>query len=601
MYRAIALRTPGIADLDFSKVGQSWSTDYRFAFSYHADDEPYHIRLEAEIKESDVDWDATIIAHLDEEFRHEHELVVKKGAKIKLVSYAEIEGDRYRVPKPYKPVKVNKMVTASEQDLAPGLGELRIEESNTMYFAYLGDTNVATASLSDDGTYLVSMHVEPKYRRRGIATALYTFIEQHIGHALRPSPSHQTEDAKKFWESRAKRASKNDGLASYTFEQFLQDTGGVAGLVDDVERGNWDYFEGLVAEDGGTRESQATGYFTSLFNSLKTGYLAVTFPHKVYRMVAIDSIDHLRTEAIGIYWAWNEEHAQVYWRRQGENPVDTLLEATITSDDVDWYSTIKANLDVSTGEVENEATLKEHRPLTIERYAVRNGNGAWEWTSLSVKGKTAAAIPTTVYHGTDADFDEIKPGPEGLIWFSTDRNFATAWGKRIIAAKISMSRPYVYEDGGLHMSELDDPKVVKRLAKKYDGIVVKNPSNPKLPTNYAVFSPSQVQVEDNGKTAAAYPLASRDEWYANCNYKDGGGRMVQMSPDAFLAAVRPLKMDDTSRENIDDLKQHIQGGGTLDPLTIYADGKEDGRHRAYAAKELGIKSVPVLDFRQPGA
>lgn len=34
----------------------------------------------------------------------------------------------------------------------------------------------------------------------------------------------------------------------------------------------------------------------------------------------------------------------------------------------------------------------------------------------------------------------------------------------------------------------------------------------------------------------------------------------------------------------------------VDPLALYASGKEDGRHRAVAAKELGIKKVPVLTW-----
>jgi hypothetical protein len=73
--------------------------------------------------------------------------------------------------------------------------------------------------------------------------------------------------------------------------------------------------------------------------------------------------------------------------------------------------------------------------------------------------------------------------------------------------------------------------------------------------------------------------------------------MTTMTPDEFLAQARPLKMDAESRENIDLLKEHIQSGKTLDPLMFDAKGKEDGRHRAIAAKELGIKEVPVLDFR----
>lgn len=93
-----------------------------------------------------------------------------------------------------------------------------------------------------------------------------------------------------------------------------------------------------------------------------------------------------------------------------------------------------------------------------------------------------------------------------------------------------------------------------------------------------------------------YPLAPIDEWYGHCNFRSHGGTMITMTPDEYLKKVRPLSIDETSRDNIDDLKQHIMSGRTLDPLIIYADGKEDGRHRAYAAKELGIKKVPVIIF-----
>lgn len=94
-----------------------------------------------------------------------------------------------------------------------------------------------------------------------------------------------------------------------------------------------------------------------------------------------------------------------------------------------------------------------------------------------------------------------------------------------------------------------------------------------------------------------YPLENDNSWYGNCNYKEHNGRMVMMTPDEFLFQVKPLIIDDISRENIDDLKQHILTNKKLDPLVIYANGKEDGRHRAYAAKELGIKKVPVIIFK----
>ncbi|HLY80305.1 MAG TPA: hypothetical protein VKQ70_13070 [Caulobacteraceae bacterium] len=93
-----------------------------------------------------------------------------------------------------------------------------------------------------------------------------------------------------------------------------------------------------------------------------------------------------------------------------------------------------------------------------------------------------------------------------------------------------------------------------------------------------------------------YPMAPRDQWYGNANYAQTGGKLTSMTPDQFLGQVRPLEIDEASRDNIDDLKNHIQSGRTLDPLSIDENGKEDGRHRAHAARELGIKRVPVLTW-----
>ena len=99
--------------------------------------------------------------------------------------------------------------------------------------------------------------------------------------------------------------------------------------------------------------------------------------------------------------------------------------------------------------------------------------------------------------------------------------------------------------------------------------------------------------------AMEYPIAPIDEWYGEANYQQTGGKMKNMSPDEFLSSVRPLDIDEGSRDNIDDLKNHMMSGRTLDPLNIFASGKEDGRHRAVAAKELGIQKVPVIIFGGP--
>jgi hypothetical protein len=90
------------------------------------------------------------------------------------------------------------------------------------------------------------------------------------------------------------------------------------------------------------------------------------------------------------------------------------------------------------------------------------------------------------------------------------------------------------------------------------------------------------------KNAAEYPLAP-----AGTRYEEFGGELTYMTPDEYLSRVRPLTLDEESLDNIAALKSHVQSGGQLDPLHIYKSGVEDGRHRAYMAKELGIEKIPV--------
>ena len=58
-------------------------------------------------------------------------------------------------------------------------------------------------------------------------------------------------------------------------------------------------------------------------------------------------------------------------------------------------------------------------------------------------------------------------------------------------------------------------------------------------------------------SARAYPMERRDSWYSDSDYEARGGKIVMMSPAAFLSRTRPLKIDEASRDNIDDLKRLI--------------------------------------------
>lgn len=114
----------------------------------------------------------------------------------------------------------------------------------------------------------------------------------------------------------------------------------------------------------------------------------------------------------------------------------------------------------------------------------------------------------------------------------------------------------------------------------------------------AAVSESPPPVAGEGK-APQYPLAERSEWYTAKRFAESGGRMTTMTPDEFLARDNPLVITEDARSNIDALKRHIEKGERLDPAILLKDGTTDGRHRAIAAKEMGIKELPVLDLTSP--
>jgi hypothetical protein len=79
--------------------------------------------------------------------------------------------------------------------------------------------------------------------------------------------------------------------------------------------------------------------------------------------------------------------------------------------------------------------------------------------------------------------------------------------------------------------------------------------------------------------------------------KRGKAVLKQMTPKEFLHEARPLEVGDTDKNIIHTFEDDIEDGDSLGPLKLYEGGKEDGRHRANAAKELGVKKVPVVDYR----
>lgn len=94
----------------------------------------------------------------------------------------------------------------------------------------------------------------------------------------------------------------------------------------------------------------------------------------------------------------------------------------------------------------------------------------------------------------------------------------------------------------------------------------------------------------------SYKMRDHKDWSEHKDFDDTGGKLSQMSPDEFLKKSKPLNMDHDDKHIIHHFKKKLEHGHKLDPLALYSGGGQDGRHRAYAAKQLGINKVPVITW-----
>ena len=72
----------------------------------------------------------------------------------------------------------------------------------------------------------------------------------------------------------------------------------------------------------------------------------------------------------------------------------------------------------------------------------------------------------------------------------------------------------------------------------------------------------------------------------------------EMSPKKYLKKARKLNIGEGDRKVINSFKKQIKAGDPLSPVKLLKHHHEDGRHRATAAKELGIDKIPVINERK---
>lgn len=86
--------------------------------------------------------------------------------------------------------------------------------------------------------------------------------------------------------------------------------------------------------------------------------------------------------------------------------------------------------------------------------------------------------------------------------------------------------------------------------------------------------------------------------FGNSNYKERGGEVIHTSPQKYLAACLRLDISVGNQNKIDELKRKINNRESIDPPALFLKNgqvvRHDGRHRAVAALQLGIETIPMI-------
>lgn len=156
--------------------------------------------------------------NLAKESRKVDEVVSEDGTPVPMEEAAtEVE-----ITEEVKPTEfINKELSEDEKDLYKNISIINIGNENYRFtepeFTGAGQVftiennngeEIGRATLSakypNEPLYFDNIKIDEKYRRKGLATKLYDYVENRIGEKLQPSPIKQSVEAQKLWEKRQK-------------------------------------------------------------------------------------------------------------------------------------------------------------------------------------------------------------------------------------------------------------------------------------------------------------------------------------------------------------------------------------------------------------
>jgi hypothetical protein len=143
--------------------------------------------------------EATVIAMLDAAEAGDDELVQ---------AIAALKPEQLQEREKVQPVPSHIRFTTGEQ----GTGTV-VEAIDSRTGKEVGSALVEDYDKEGKVWHVTEVHVKPEYRRQGIASGMYDFMERHYGVKLAPNDS-QTEDGRSLWQGRRKAISADTATAA---------------------------------------------------------------------------------------------------------------------------------------------------------------------------------------------------------------------------------------------------------------------------------------------------------------------------------------------------------------------------------------------------
>jgi hypothetical protein len=155
------------------------------------------------------------------------------------------------------------------------------------------------------------------------------------------------------------------------FDEWLQSIGGIDKVIDEynIDLGDTYYYLKDDMEDEDNEEEFEEKAQEALLSELENlyydwqyKYSNIKFPLKLYRCIALKSLEDLDTKNLGVFWSDKIESAECHWTKGGESYIVSVL---VNEDDIDENATTWHNMYPSLGETEQEINLLPGRNITI--------------------------------------------------------------------------------------------------------------------------------------------------------------------------------------------------------------------------------------------